>query len=62
MPICDSIFNLAVFMVLPIPHTQPHRRKGSPDLQVQDHLSPVALVSVCLDTIDPGALEEMPEG
>jgi hypothetical protein len=35
---------------------------ASPDLQVQGHLSPVALVSVGLDAVHPGTLQEMPEG
>lgn len=57
----QSIFNLAIPTVLPHPlHQAPLGHKGSPDLQVQDHLSAVALVCVCLDAVDPGALEEMP--
>lgn len=56
--ICYSIFKLAVPRAFP----WPHRQEGSPYLQVQDHLSWVVLVSVCLDTVDPGALEEIPEG
>ena len=43
----------------PSPTPGPRGHKGSPDLQVQDHLSAVALVCVCLDAVDPGALEEM---
>lgn len=46
----------------PHPAPGPHRQEDSPDLQVQDHASPVVLVRVCLDPADPGALEEMPEG
>lgn len=44
------------------PTPGPHGLEGSPDLQVQHHLPPVVLVSVCLDAVDPGALEEMPGG
>ena len=44
----------------PSPTPGPRGHKGSPDLQVQDHLSAVALVCVRLDAVDPGALEEMP--
>lgn len=48
--------------VFPVPTPGPHRHEGSPYLQVQDHLPSVALVSVRLDAVDPGALEETPEG
>lgn len=53
-----SIFKLAVPRASP----WPHRQEGSPYLQVQDHLSRVVLIGVCLDTVDPRALEEIPEG
>lgn len=60
-----SIFKLVVLTRrrrTPYPAPGPHGQDGSPYLQVQDYPSPVALVSVCLDAVDPGALEEMPEG
>lgn len=57
---CYPIFKLAAPPeCAPGPSPAP-RQERSPDLQVQDHLSPVVLAGVRLDPVDPGALEERP--